>query len=209
MKQNSHGPLSGRPPKRRRSEAELQDLARAFQADWTTGDMVHTWIHKHEGKAGELSRKVEEGWLWEDVGKAMQVAGITYSSGLPIPAHTLRLKAYLSRNRERERMTAAPGRPAQHSIPTTVPAAAIPVIAAALQAPILRAAPPDVGEPTIKRSGSAACLEPGEPMFRLVSLKAGQPLAEPVSLPTAPGREPSATTKVSDAEILRRVFGKL
>ena len=106
MTQPSRSLLSGRPPKRKRTGAELHDLALALGADWTPGDTVQTWINKHEGKTRELSRMVEGGWLWEDIGKAMHLAGITYSTGQPIPPHTLRLKAYLSRNRERARTAA-------------------------------------------------------------------------------------------------------
>ena len=89
MKPSSRSPQSGRPPKRKRTDAELNDLARVLGADWTQGDTVQTWIHKHEGKTRALSRMVEEGWLWQDIGRAMHLAGITYRTGPPIPPHTL------------------------------------------------------------------------------------------------------------------------
>jgi hypothetical protein len=99
MKAPSRDLSSGRPPKRRRTDAELQALAILLGADWMAGDTVQTWINKHEGQTGELSCLVQEGWSWEDIGKAMHLAGISYSTGQQIPAHTLRLKAHLSRCR--------------------------------------------------------------------------------------------------------------
>ena len=86
MKPSSRSPQSGRPPKRKRTDAELNDLARVLGADWTQGDTVQTWIHKHEGKTRALSRMVEEGWLWQDIGRAMHLAGITYRTPVAAPA---------------------------------------------------------------------------------------------------------------------------
>jgi hypothetical protein len=176
--------LAGRPPKRKRSDAELQDLARVLGADWTQGDAVQTWIHKHEGRTGELSRLVEDGWLWEDIGKAMHLAGITYRTGQQIPPHTLRLKAHLSRNRERDRAATKAAR----QIHTTAAAA-------------------QTGMPG-DMAGEAGGSAPEDPTFRLVSLKGDQQPPKPPLSPNTLPQEPSMATKISDDEILRRVFGK-
>jgi len=202
--------LSGRPPKRKRSDAELQALARVLGADWTPGDTVQTWIHKHEGKTGELSRMVEEGWLWEDIGKAMHLAGITYSTGQQIPAHTLRLKAYLSRTRQRERaaVDAARQRQPKNRRRVPPPPAVPPVAAPPMEAPApLSAASAATGTAfnLFEEPGGSA---PEEPTFRLVTLKGGQSPPQPQSRPATLPQEPSTATKVPDDEILRRVFGK-
>jgi hypothetical protein len=179
--------LLGRPPKRKRTDAELQALAQVLGADWVQGDTVQTWIHKHEGKSGELSRLVEEGWLWEDIGKAMHLAGITYRTGQPIPPHTLRLKAWLSRNRERDRAVAKAAR--RHQKHTSPP----------------EAIPFGLAAPVDEAGGSA----PEKPTFPLVSLKGGQTPPKPsTSSSNSPPKEPSTVPQVSDEEILRRVFGQ-
>jgi hypothetical protein len=208
MKSPARRRLSGRPPKRKRTDAELQALARVLGADWTSGDTVQTWIHKHEGKTGELSRMVEEGWLWEDIAKAMHLAGITYSTGLQIPAHTLRLKAYLSRNRERDRMAAQAARQAQPYTPPPAPSAVGPVAAPAIEVPARLAASTRTPT-TVDIPEEAETSAPEKPAFRLVTLKGGQQPPKPQPPPTSLPQDQSPTAKVADDEILRRVFGKL
>ncbi len=208
MKPPPHSLHSGRPPKRKRTVAELKDLARVLGADWTQGDTVQTWIHKHEGKIGELSRMVEDGWLWEDIGKAMHLAGIAYSTGQPIPPHTLRLKAYLSRNRERERTAAdatSQGRP--DALPPVLPVS-VPVAAPSIEAPARAVAAPARTKPPVDASDVGGESAPEEPTFRLVTLKGGNLPPEPQPSPKNPRHEESTATQVSDDEILRRVFGK-
>ena len=103
-------------PKRERDHRELEALASLFHADWKPGDRVMTWINRHEGKAGELTRLIEDGWSWADLGRAMQLAGITYSTGEPLSAVVLRTKAYHSRVRMRAREAA--GVPLPSALPT-------------------------------------------------------------------------------------------
>jgi len=85
------------PEKRVRSRDELEEQAGIFGLDWRAGDRVMTWLKRHEGKTGELSRLVEDGWPWADIGRAMHLAGIAYSTGEPISAAILRKKASESR----------------------------------------------------------------------------------------------------------------
>ncbi len=208
MQSKTRSPLCGRPTKRKRSGAELHDLSRALGADWTPGDTVQTWLHKHEGKAGELSRMVEEGWSWEDLGKAMHLAGISYRTGELISANTLRHKAYLARNRERDRLAAEAARQTVSGTPPSVPSVAITVAATTMQPPALPVASSAQTAPDLHVDEDAARTEPEEPMFRLVTLKGGQQPPRPKPSPPTLQHEQSATAKVSDDEILRRVFGK-
>ena len=208
MKTPSRSPLTGRPPKRKRTDAELHDLALGLGADWKPGDTVQTWINKHEGKTGELSRMVEDGWLWEDISKAMHLAGITYRTGQQIPSHTLRLKAYLARTRERERRATEATQqagphvlPSGKSAPSPVPISAIEAPARPVAASTRTETPPDAPD---EGEGSV----PEEPTFKLVTLKGGHQPPKPRPPPKSPLPERPATPKVSDEEILRRVFGK-
>jgi hypothetical protein len=117
----------GRPPKRRRSEAEIQDAANRFAADWVPGDSVGTWLNRHEGGARELSDLIVDGWSWADVSRALFEAGICYRTGRPIPEETLRAKAYRARQKHRPKQP-APAAPSRE-IPTVPMAEEKPVFA--------------------------------------------------------------------------------
>ena len=107
--------MRGRPPKRVRSEAEIQELARRFAADWVEGDNVETWLNWHEGEKAELGELIVRGWTWSDVSRAMHAAGIHYRTGRPIPDETLRAKVY--RIRRRNSPDAGPVRSARKAKP--------------------------------------------------------------------------------------------
>jgi hypothetical protein len=94
-------PLPKPTTKRRRSASELRDLARVLEQNWTEGDRVMTWLVRHEGRAGELTALLKDGWSWADISLAMQSAGIGYRPGTPINPQTLRQKACEARRRVR------------------------------------------------------------------------------------------------------------
>lgn len=100
-------PSSGGVPKRARDPDEVEALARRLGADWRPGDRVMTWLNRHEGRAGELSLLVEDGWSWADIGRAMHLAGIHYRTGQPISGDVLRVKAYQARQHARVRAARA------------------------------------------------------------------------------------------------------
>jgi hypothetical protein len=87
-----------------RSTPELEALAHTFKQDWVEGDRVLTWITRHEGRAGTLTALIVDGWSWVDVGRAMQLAGISYRPGVAIDGVTLRHKAYQARKMVRARL---------------------------------------------------------------------------------------------------------
>jgi hypothetical protein len=100
--------LLGRPPKRARSEAEIEAAAEGFRTDWVPGDYVQTWLNRREGRRGELSEMIEDGWSWNDIARAMFKAGIHYRTGQPIPAATLCTKAWEARLRYETSAVAPP-----------------------------------------------------------------------------------------------------
>lgn len=101
-------PKHGSPEKRPRDRKELDAQASAFGLDWQTGDRVMTWLNRHEGRSGELSRLVEDGWSWADIGRAMHLARIAYRTGQPISAAILRKKASEARAAARAKTIQAP-----------------------------------------------------------------------------------------------------
>ena len=100
-------PSSAGVPKRARDLDELEALAHRLGADWRPGDRVMTWLNRHEGRGGELSLLVEDGWSWADIGRAMHLAGIHYRTGQPISGDVLRVKAYQARRRAKARAARA------------------------------------------------------------------------------------------------------
>lgn len=85
----------GRPPARRRPEAEITALAVRLAQDWTPGDLVFTWLRRH---VAELTRMVrDDGWSWPDVARALDAAGITYRTGRPWTGRLLTIKAVQAR----------------------------------------------------------------------------------------------------------------
>jgi hypothetical protein len=116
----------GSPEKRPRDRDELEEQAGTFGRDWRAGDRVMTWLNRHEGRSCELSRLVEDGWSWADIGRAMHLAGITYRTGEPISAAILRKKASEARATARAKSapprgalpnTDAPEPPVQQQVP--------------------------------------------------------------------------------------------
>lgn len=85
----------GRPPTRRRPDAEIAALAARLGQDWTPGDLVLTWLRRH---VAELTAMVQDGgWSWSDVARALDAAGITYRTGRPWTARLLTTKAEQAR----------------------------------------------------------------------------------------------------------------
>ncbi len=118
----------GRVPKRPRTAEELADLAQRLGADWRQGDNVMTWIRRHEATDTELSRLVRDGWSWDDVGRALAIAGIKYQTGPAISGDVLRRKAEKARTDERKRQahdasrrlpTPAQAKPTAQVVPET------------------------------------------------------------------------------------------
>jgi hypothetical protein len=168
------------------------------------GEPVQTWINKHEGQAGELRRLVEEGWSWEDIGKAMHLAGISYSTGQQISARTLRLKAHLSRKREKRSLGAtetasSSNDPFSPLLVTTVPIPTTP------QARGASAQPTTV---STRAKATVDTSDRAEPTFPLVTLKTGQQPPKPQPPLSHPPPQEFPAAKISDEDILRRVFGK-
>ena len=85
---------SGSPCKRPRTEAELRKAADRFGQDWTQNDPVMPWIRAHEP---ELRALVNSGWTWDDIGRAMAQAVITYKTNAPMTGPVLRVKTYQAR----------------------------------------------------------------------------------------------------------------
>ena len=178
-------PKLGSPEKRPRHRDELEQQARIFGQDWCPGDRVMTWLNRHEGRSGELSRLVEDGWSWADIGRAMHLAGITYRTGESISAAILRKKASQARAGVRAKSARAPDK-----APPTMDAPLVP--------PVQQQAPPLPSPSLVSLPPAGTDFPTGdeEPAFKPATLigHSGRKPTEALPLPKkapVPGRSPS------------------
>ncbi|NPD69795.1 hypothetical protein HN018_28290 (plasmid) [Lichenicola cladoniae] len=209
-------PPDGGATKRLRTQEELIELAQRLGSDWQTGDNVMTWIRRHEGRTGELSDLVHDGWSWDDVGRALALANIHYKTGIPMSGAVLRKKACEARQMERERLASENAR--RLALAAGISPGRIRSTAGnRLQMTIYpgpqendRSSAPNTGA---KLSPWQEPLEPEElaqmePQFKPVSLRGGRKLPPPVPMPTAPRLPSNPMQGLSDDEIVARIFGK-
>jgi hypothetical protein len=157
-----------------------------------------TWLNRHEGRAGELSRLVEDGWSWADIGRAMHLAGIAYRTGEPISAAILRKKASEARAIARAKSAPPPGALSETG------AAVVPL--ARQQAPLLSSAvrvplpPAETDVPTGDE----------EPEFRPATLRgwSGTKIVRGAKKP-AEAEAPDAHAPTNDAaDVIARLLGR-
>jgi hypothetical protein len=184
------------PEKRVRSRDELEEQAGIFGRDWRAGDRVMTWLNRHEGKSGELSLLVEDGWSWADIGRAMHLAGIAYRSGEPISAAILRKKASEARAATRAKNARALGTVARDT------ASLIPLPVQDRPPPL-----PSPNQVSVQPGGADFPIEDENPAFRPATLigHSGQELTEiPPPLP----KQPAPAPEIDVAAVLARFTGR-
>ena len=65
--------------KRDHREADVETLAKKFRQDWSEGEVIRSWLRRHGEELRNLVRK--EDWSWENIGKALSLAGIQFKTG--------------------------------------------------------------------------------------------------------------------------------
>ena len=67
---------------------DISELARHFRAAWNEGQVLKLWLRTH---GAEILERAKSGqWSWENLGRAMTEAGITYQTGTPWTGENLR-----------------------------------------------------------------------------------------------------------------------
>lgn len=189
----------GRPPKRVRSVAELEELAAKLGADWYDGDNVMTWIRRHEGNARELSKLVKDGWSWADVGRALALAGITYAKGTPITAKTLSRKAWDARKAAQLDLIREAGASPSSLEPRRPDE----------QAPSRAAMRDDAVVPDEAATKPPRAAEP-EPRFRFITRTGdGYKPTKPEPEPVRQKEEPAEIDQATADEVFKSMFGRL
>ena len=65
--------------KRDHRDADVEALARKFGEDWNEGEVIRSWLRRHSEELRNLVR--QEDWSWENIGKALSLAGIQFKTG--------------------------------------------------------------------------------------------------------------------------------
>ncbi len=65
--------------KRDHREADVEELAKKFREDWSEGEVIRSWLRRHGEELRNLVRN--EDWSWENIGKALSLAGIQFKTG--------------------------------------------------------------------------------------------------------------------------------
>lgn len=95
---------------------DISELATRFRAAWNEGQVLKSWLKTH---GPEIQERAKTGhWSWENLGRAMTEAGITYQTGTPWTGENLRrnlLRAQQPGKRELKLLRG--GRDAEPQIP--------------------------------------------------------------------------------------------
>jgi hypothetical protein len=65
--------------KRDHREADVEELAKKFREDWSEGEVIRSWLRRHSEELRGLVRQKD--WSWENIGKALSLAGIQFKTG--------------------------------------------------------------------------------------------------------------------------------
>jgi hypothetical protein len=74
--------------RRNQTSQDISDLAERFRAAWNDGQVLRSWLKTHGPEILELSK--HGNWSWDNLGKALTEAGITYQTGTPWTGENLR-----------------------------------------------------------------------------------------------------------------------
>jgi hypothetical protein len=127
--------------KRDHREADVEELAKKFREDWSEGEVIRSWLRRHGEELRNLVRN--EDWSWENIGKALSLAGIQFKTGKGWTGENVRRAVDLAMKPKKVRA----GKSSLPPAPTAPPA------------PPLAPAPP---------SFSASPRPSGEPEFRII-----------------------------------------
>ena len=177
------------PRKIARPDADVERLATELRKRWVPADGIKPWLRRHAPRLRRMVR--DEGWSWEDIGRALTMAGIVYGSGVPWTGKVLTVKVSQARAqlRARARKAATAAAP-----PVTTAAKTGPAPVRTVSPPMVRPDPEGEGEPA--------------PTFELASLAPNE------FVPSTPSQDSGGISKPSPAprsinadEVIRRIRG--
>jgi hypothetical protein len=94
--------------RRNHTQAEIEALAQSFLESWNEGQLIRPWLRRHGEEMRALVR--DEDWAWDNIGKALTLAGIKFKTGNPWGGENLRRSVALALKPRKGR-----GRPAAYA----------------------------------------------------------------------------------------------
>lgn len=177
--------------RRNQTAEEIADLADRFRESWNEGRVLRSWLKAH---ADEILELAKNHWSWENLGKALTSAGITYQTGTPWTGENLRRnlkRTLIPGKRELKLLRMGPG--PDGDPPSPPPSAPTSPVALPLE---LTAAPPPSVQPELEFK-----LIRRRPRTAVDGAMAGNATVTPL-----PVRPPPRT--LSDEEALALAFGR-
>ena len=119
------------PRKIARPDVDVEQLATELRGRWVPADGIAPWLRRNASRLHRMVRN--EGWSWEDIGRALTLAGIVYGSGTPWTGQHLMVKVTQARAQLRDRakkaaVAAASAQPAAKPLPSPVQEVSRPTI---------------------------------------------------------------------------------
>jgi hypothetical protein len=154
--------------RKNQTSQDISELAARFRAAWNTGQVLRSWLKIHGPEIQELAKTGH--WSWENLGRVLTEAGITYQTGTPWTGENLRrnlLRAQLPGKRELKLLRGSDGPPEPAPSSPASPAPPVREAPAALRAGIASERPgPAVPEFELIRRA----IETGKAPVELASL---------------------------------------
>jgi hypothetical protein len=105
--------------KRDHRQADVEELAKKFREDWSEGEIIRSWLRRHSEELRGLVR--QEDWSWENIGKALSLAGIQFKTGKGWTGENVRRAVDLAMKPKKVRA----GKSHAPPVPTAPPVSAI------------------------------------------------------------------------------------
>ena len=99
--------------KRHHREADVEELAKKFREDWSEGQVIRSWLRRHSEELRNLVRR--EDWSWENIGKALSLAGIQFRTGKGWTGENVRRAVDLATKPKKVRAGKSPPSPAREA----------------------------------------------------------------------------------------------
>lgn len=105
--------------KRDHRKADVEVLAQEFRESWSEGQVIRSWLRRHGEELRNLVR--QEDWAWENIGKALSLAGIQFKTGKGWTGENVRRAVDLAMKPRKGRVGKSQATPVPPSSPSPSP----------------------------------------------------------------------------------------
>lgn len=177
------------PRKRPRPDVDVERLAAEFRRCWGHAEAIEPWLRRNASRLRGMVRN--EGWSWADIGRAMTLAGITYSGGKPWTRKVLTVKMAQARSQLQRRKAGRTAGALPRSRQAAPPAAV---------APTMRPATGPEIDSNVQPEPAACAVEPAFQLARAPAARVVPSSGPPRPAPVPQRRDPDEVI----AELLSR-----